>query len=127
MLFEKGYLGTDSMHCRANTLDLTIIPIGKELHTLKKTTRKLTDGSKIMFLDDGTCDMYTSFDYFGPASHSDPENNLIPDKQALKNRYILRTAMESEGFSVLAEEWWHFRYTADENPTVRYDFPIIAY
>ena len=124
-IFDEGYLSLDSHHCRANTIDLTIIPIGKKLHEVKKIKRQLKDGAEVLYLDDGSCDMYTSFDYFGPASH--PGNNdLIPDKEALKYRAILYDAMASVGFVVSSREWWHFSFKSDA-PFQRYDFEVKRY
>jgi len=122
-IFEKSYIAEDSNHTRGGTLDLTLIPIGQELKPIQKVKRTLNNGSDVLFLDDNTLDMYTSFDYFGEASH--PGNNLIPD-WAKKNRRILQQAMEVEGFEVSEREWWHFTYVSDAL-TQRYDFSIKAY
>lgn len=125
-IFDEGYLSLDSHHCRGNTIDLTIIPIGQRLHPIKKIKRKLSDGTEVLYLDDGSCDMYTSFDYFGRASHSG-DNDLIPDKEALAKRKILHDAMSSEGFVVSQREWWHFSYTQKDEPIERYDFDVKRY
>ncbi|MGE0587514.1 MAG: M15 family metallopeptidase [Cyclobacteriaceae bacterium] len=41
-------------------------------------------------------------------------NFPLKDKEALKNRELLRTAMEKHGFKVYASEWWHFDFVGWE-------------
>jgi zinc D-Ala-D-Ala dipeptidase len=73
-----------SMHSRGAAVDLTVVDkAGKEL------------------------DMGTPYDFFGPEAHTDNKN--LP-KEVLKNRKILRKAMEAEGFKGIRTEWWHFSY-----------------
>lgn len=49
--------------------------------------------------------MGTDFDNFSDTAHSDFEN--LPT-QILKNRDILKNAMEKYGFLQLTTEWWHY-------------------
>lgn len=122
-LFEKRYIGEDSEHLKGGTLDLTIIPVGQDLKTIQRIKRTLNDGSDVLFLDDNTVDMYTSFDYFGEASH--PGSDLVPE-YAVQNRKILQEAMEAQGFKVNPQEWWHFCYQKGAL-NQRYDFPVKVY
>lgn len=70
-------------HCRATTLDLTLIDAsGKEL------------------------DMGTEFDSFTTKSHIDSKE--ISGKQ-LRNRILLAGIMSVAGFEGIRTEWWHFQ------------------
>lgn len=50
--------------------------------------------------------MPTAFDAFGPRARAGATAGIGP--VALRNRRVLRTAMEAEGFRVNPAEWWHF-------------------
>ncbi len=116
-VFELGYIAERSGHSRGSTIDLTIIKDGETPHEIQESERILLDGKPIKFLDDGTVDMGSSFDFFGPASHF--ENDLI-EKEFKARRAYLKTIMEKHGFKDYAEEWWHFTlknepYPADQD------------
>ena len=49
--------------------------------------------------------MPTDFDYFGEEAHHDYMQ--LSDEQ-IRNRSILREAMEAHGFQKLDSEWWHY-------------------
>ncbi|MBU1678106.1 MAG: M15 family metallopeptidase [Bacteroidetes bacterium] len=50
--------------------------------------------------------MPTEFDFFGPeAGHG--YSNLPPE--AIANRALLKSTMESAGFSIYSAEWWHYQ------------------
>jgi D-alanyl-D-alanine dipeptidase len=57
-------------------------------------------------------DMGTGFDYFGELAEPIAEEKMLQEKKLnnlqIKNRIILREAMESSGFKVRYNEWWHF-------------------
>jgi D-alanyl-D-alanine dipeptidase len=87
--------------------------------------RTLLDGFTIMFLDDGTVDMGSSFDLFDVASHT--YTDLIEENYK-KMRIYLKTVMEKHGFKNYAEEWWHFTlnnepFPADQD-TSYFDFEV---
>jgi hypothetical protein len=44
---------------------LTIIALGEEIHPVKLTVVKLTNGETILYRDDGTVFTCGHFDYFG--------------------------------------------------------------
>ena len=72
-------------------------------------------------------DMGTPFDSFTSLAQPIRENEFLTQgklsEQQIKNRKILRSAMESAGFSQLAIEWWH--YDALPALEVRKKYPII--
>jgi D-alanyl-D-alanine dipeptidase len=87
LLFERGYIARRSGHSRGSTVDLTLARRGRPL------------------------DMGTSYDFFGPQSHTD---SPAVDNTARKNRELLREIMEAAGFQNYAKEWWH--YTLRDEP-----------
>lgn len=74
-----------SKHNRGCAIDLSLIDIktGKEL------------------------DMPTPFDSFSPKAAADYKE--LPQIK-IQNRELLKTAMQSNGFRVLDNEWWHFDF-----------------
>ena len=72
-----------SGHNRGVAVDITLI----NLHTKKELP------------------MGTGFDNFSDTAHSDFSNL---SQEVLKNRNILKNAMEKYGFKQLSTEWWHF-------------------
>jgi len=119
--FELGYISHRSGHTRGSTLDISLIPLDKALHPIIPTPRKLRDGFEILFLDDGTIDMGSSFDLFDQASHY--ENELIADEHK-KWRLYLKETMESCGFKSYVKEWWHFTLKDEPFSDTYFDFPI---
>ena len=73
-----------SMHSRGGAADLTIVD---------------KNGTEL--------DMGTPFDSFDPKSYQTCKT--LP-AQVLKNRGILRQALERYGFRHIRTEWWHFAY-----------------
>jgi D-alanyl-D-alanine dipeptidase len=61
--------------------------------------------------------MGTPFDYFGLQAHTKVATGVIA-----KNRQLLKTVMERQGFSYYENEWWHFSYPV-ENP-LRFDVVV---
>ena len=120
-MFNLGYLAKKSSHSRGSTFDLTLIPTAQSLTPPKPTTRTLTSGEVIPYLDDNTLDMGTSFDLFHEASHH--ESSLV-SKQALANRAILLTAMSLENFRDLYEEWWHYTLADEPYPDTYFNFVV---
>ena len=62
--------------------------------------------------DGNPLDMGTEFDYFGKRAEPISELELLKSGELNQNQYenrmILRNCMESVGFKVLRNEWWHF-------------------
>jgi zinc D-Ala-D-Ala dipeptidase len=80
-----------SGHNRGLAVDLTVIDIktGKEL------------------------DMGTGFDNFTDTAHHAFTKNLPAEVQ--RARTLLRDAMETNGFTAMETEWWHYYWTNDKN------------
>lgn len=72
-------------------------------------------------------DMGAGFDDFRPIAQPQLEDRFLKDgalsKRQHQNRLILRTAMESSGFTQLPHEWWHFDAMAGAE--VRSRFQIV--
>lgn len=120
-VFELGYIVEKSGHSRGSTVDISIIKINHNLHKIKPKKRRLADGFEVMYLDDGTVDMGTSFDLFDKASHF--VNSIVTEKYK-KNREYLRHVMESCGFKGYSEEWWHFTLEDEPFKDTYWDFVI---
>jgi len=78
-LLEQGYIARLSGHNHGHTVDLTLRNA------------------------EGVLDMGTTFDQFSEASHT-----LNAEGMVLKNRLLLKQAMESQGFRNYSKEWWHY-------------------
>lgn len=120
-VFELGYMSKRSSHTRGSTVDLTLIKLGEELRDPVPQPRIMLDGSQIVFLDDGTVDMGSSFDLLDQASHY--ENNLIADKYKLRRNY-LKQIMVDHGFKPYSKEWWHFSLENEPFPDIFFNFPV---
>ncbi len=121
-IFDLGYISAKSSHSRGSALDVSIIKLRNVYKANPKVKqRKILDGRILPYLDDGTLDMYTSFDLFDQASMHD--TTLIP-KQNLAWRQYLRVTMQNAGFLDYQKEWWH--YTLDNEPfkDTYFDFDV---
>jgi D-alanyl-D-alanine dipeptidase len=122
--FELGYVSGKSAHSRGSTVDLTIIEKSSKLMShseIIRTTRKLSDGRDILFLDDGTVDMGSHFDLFDEASWHRPS---LFTGDYLKRRQYLQNIMISNGFIDYSKEWWHYSLSNEPFPNTRFDFDI---
>lgn len=97
--FKLGYVAEKSGHTRGSTLDLTLI--------------NLANGQEL--------DMGTHFDFMDESSHA--LSHSISEQQ-LKNRMILRQAMQQFGFNPYPEEWWHFTLKNEPYPNTYFNFPV---
>lgn len=112
-VFQLGYVDRRSGHSRGSTVDLTLIKLGKELHAIKQKQCTLTNGQQMIFLDDGTLNMGSSFDMFDTISHT--YTDLIAEKYT-KRRLYLRSVMQEHGFRPYDKEWWHFTLVNEPYP-----------
>lgn len=124
-VFELGYVARRSGHSRGSTVDLTLIKKGDVVHEVIVRERVLRDGFNILFLDDGTVDMGSSFDLFDRASHI--TNNLIAPEHITRRTY-LQKVMKRHGFKEYSEEWWHFTLKNEPYPahleSSYFNFPV---
>ena len=120
-LFEQGYIARQSSHTRGGAVDLTLIPRGQMLHSLQACTRVLKDGRPIVYLDDGTCDMGTHFDFLDEASHG---YSPLISNFATRNRVLLNQVMTACGFKGYSKEWWHYQLVNEMFPETYFDFPV---
>lgn len=93
-VLELGYVARKSGHNLGSTVDLTLV--------------RLDTGEEL--------EMGTPFDTFSPAAHTANAMGAV-----LENRMRLKHAMEAEGFTNLAQEWWHFRHAGSFAPL---DIPL---
>ena len=82
-LLDGGYIARRSNHNLGTTVDLTLVDVSREGHP--------------------ELDMGTRFDAFTPRSAT-----LDATGTVLRNRLILKRAMEGHGFRNYAREWWHY-------------------
>lgn len=125
-VFIDGYIATKSGHTRGSTVDLTIISKEAKLvfppvqsHRIIK--RENGTIAEIPYLNDGTVDMFSSFDLFDEVSHG--LYSAIPE-EAMNNRLYLKNVMEKHGFIALTEEWWHFTLSNEPFPQTYFDFDV---
>ena len=121
-IFSLGYLAEKSGHSRGSTVDLTLIPKHQALKPIQYSSRTLSNGDIIPFLDDNTVDMGTSFDLLHPASN--PDSPLITTQQG-HMRQLLTNTMLLHGFRQSPKEWWHFTLNHEPFPDTYFDFDYL--
>lgn len=82
-LLDGGYIARRSNHNLGTTVDLTLVDVSRKGHP--------------------ELDMGTRYDAFSPRSAT-----LHARGRALRNRLILKRAMEAHGFRNYSREWWHY-------------------
>lgn len=97
------YIAEHSGHSRGATLDLTMM--------------QCNGGGE----DCEPLDMGTGFDYFGELAHTGSPNVTAVQRG---HRYLLRDAMQAQGFGNYADEWWHYTLRPEPDPRTAYDFPL---
>ena len=117
------YINSVSGHSRGSTIDLSIIDINKILLKESIYEERTFNGKIYPFNNDNTIDCGTSFDLMDPASWSFNNKYDFTEEQK-NNRKFIRDIMESEGFKVLDEEWWHFTLKNEPYPVQYFDFEI---
>lgn len=120
-VFELGYIAKKSGHSRGSTVDLTIIKLGQNLKDIELKQKTLQNGQNILFLDDGSVDMGTGFDFLSTASHHDSE---LVDADAIEARNYLRFVMNRYGFKEYSKEWWHYTLADEPFPDTYFDFDV---
>jgi D-alanyl-D-alanine dipeptidase len=117
------YINSVSGHSRGSTIDLSIIDKNKILLKESIYEERTFNGKIYPFNNDNTIDCGTSFDLMDPASWSFNNKYDFTEEQK-NNRKFIRDIMESEGFKVLDEEWWHFTLKNEPYPDQYFDFEI---
>jgi len=117
------YINSVSGHSRGSTIDLSIIDKNKILLKDSIYEERTFNGKIFPFNNDNTIDCGTSFDLMDPASWSFNNKYDFTEEQK-NNRKFIRDIMESEGFKVLDEEWWHFTLKNEPYPDQYFDFEI---
>ena len=117
------YINEISGHSRGSTIDMTIIDLKKTLLKESIYEERIFNGKIYPYNNDNTIDCGTSFDLMDPASWS--VNNIFNfTEEQKKNRKFIKDIMESEGFKILKEEWWHFTLKNEPFPNEYFDFEI---
>jgi D-alanyl-D-alanine dipeptidase len=121
--WRLGYVARVSNHSRGNTVDLTMtgpgaLPADTWTPTVTAVDCTADYGQR---WHDGAVDMGTGFDCFDERAHT--ASTLI-SAAAKNNRQRLSRAMEKEGFTGYANEWWHFTYSPNAQKPDVMDFPI---
>jgi D-alanyl-D-alanine dipeptidase len=96
-LFRDGYIASRSRHNLGLAIDLTLVDLsmgGREV------------------------DMGTPYDTLNESAHWANASG-----RTLRYRQLLRRAMEAEGFTQYAKEWWHYSYEVD-GPTAAFDLEV---
>ncbi|MCD8553972.1 M15 family metallopeptidase [Seleniivibrio sp.] len=122
-LFVRGFIAHKSGHSRGSTVDLTVIPLNskpKENFIPFRNLRRCDAPAEKRF-GDNSLDMGTGFDCFSPLSATD---NPEITKQQRKNRYILKNAMEKQGFYNYSKEWWHYTLKNEPFKDNYFNFPL---
>jgi len=124
VLFELGYIAERSGHSRGSTLDLTLVklpPRGQPPYIPGVTPLVPCYAPVRQRFPDNTVDMGTGYDCFDPLANTlDPRITGAP----LRNRLILKNAMEGAGFTNYPLEWWHYTLAGEPYPDTYFDFPV---
>lgn len=94
-LLRDGYIASKSRHNLGVAVDLTLIDL--------RTRAELPMG--------------TPFDYFAPLAYTKNARGVIA-----KNRQLLKTMMERQGFTNYEKEWWHYSYPVEA--PIRFDIVV---
>ena len=123
-LFALGYLATRSAHSRGSTVDLGVVPatLSSAPQPDPATPLKACTSPKGERFEDGTIDFGTGYDCLDVLAST--SNSGMGDA-ALRNRQMLKSAMQAAGFRPYRKEWWHFELI-DEPFHDGFDFEVTA-
>ncbi len=121
-IIKDGWVATQSGHSEGSSVDVSLIKIGEKLKPVERSERVLKDGAKILFLDDGSVDMGSSFDLLDEASRHD--NDVLIDKKYVDLRNYLRAKMVAHGWKPFKGEWWHYALVKKPFPGKYFDFDL---
>jgi len=122
-LFALGYLAMRSAHSRGSTVDLGIVPATLSAapkpdpsEPLKACT--LPKGERF---EDGAVDFGTGYDCLDEMAAT---SNAGAGEVGLRNRQMLKSAMQGAGFRPYSKEWWHFELADEPFRQDGFDFEI---
>ncbi|NRB10917.1 MAG: peptidase M15 [Rickettsiaceae bacterium] len=119
-LITQNYIKEKKHHSRGSTVDVTIIALDKTLkNPCIKKKRDYQNNVTILYLDDNTVDMGSSYDLFDPISQHDCP---LISKQAKRNRQKLRKVMEENGFIANKKFWWQYSFSREPYLDTNFDF-----
>ena len=118
-LVAHGYIAAQSQHSTGTAVDLGLADLDRP----PIRTRPDADCTSPLGKrgDAGGLDLGTAFDCFDPKSATRADGI---SGEASANRTLLVRAMEAQGFSNYAREWWHFGYVVKGAKAA--DFPVTA-
>jgi len=121
-IMKAGYIKAKSAHSRGSTVDVTIISLKNKLrYNHKKAKRSYKDQHDIIYLDDGTVDMGTSYDFLDPLSAYSSDS--VPAR-AKESRKMLREVMQNHGFIPNEKFWWQFTLVREPYRDSKFDFDV---
>jgi D-alanyl-D-alanine dipeptidase len=119
---EAGYIEAKYPHVRGSTVDVSIISLKDKLTTpCKQQKRSYKNQKDLIYLNDGTAEMGTSYDTFDPLSSY--SNTTIP-QEAQVHRKLLREIMQNHGFTPNEKFWWQFTLIREPYIDSEFDFDI---
>ncbi|MFM1897315.1 MAG: hypothetical protein RLZZ385_2389 [Pseudomonadota bacterium] len=120
-LFELGYIAARSGHSRGSTVDLTLVPLGRDLPVASEPASTFDCRAGIAGrYPDNSLDMGTGYDCFDVLSHTD-HTDITGD--ARRNRDLLRDIMSAAGFVNYDQEWWHYTLADEPYADTYFDSP----
>ena len=120
-MLKTGYVKNKLDHTRGSTVDVTIIPMNKKIHNPCIKKLNYQNIGDIIYVDDGTLNMGSSYDFFDPISSHDYD---VIEESAKEHRNILREAMEKNGFVANEKVWWQYRLAREPFIDSNFDFDV---
>ena len=116
-LVAHGYIAARSQHSTGTAVDLGLADLDRP----PIRARPGADCTSPIGIrgDAGALDLGTAYDCFDPKSATKADGISV---EASANRTLLVRAMEAQGFSNYAREWWHFGYVVKRAKAQ--DFPV---
>jgi len=121
-LLKVGYIKDKFAHARGSTVDVTIISLKEKLRTpCKKQKKSYKNQKDLVYMNDRSMDMGTSYDLFDPLSAY--ANKSVP-LQSQDNRKFLRESMQNHGFIPNNKVWWQFTLVREPYADSKFDFDV---
>lgn len=86
-------------------------------------TRILPNGREIIYQDDNTVDMGSSFDVLDPISYI-ISDQISEDPEEQKYRNYFQSILRQVGFKPYSNEWWHFTLENEPFLGTYFDFDV---